>query len=201
MASPFLPIEKSLLKRGFSYIAGIDEAGRGPLAGPVVSAAVILKPNARLKNLNDSKKLTAAARLKLFPEIIAQSLDFAISFVPPQTIDEINILRATQYANHLCLENLQITPDFVLVDGRDCQIFPHHFATIIKGDQLIKSIAAASVLAKVARDHLMTHYDQTYPNYQFSKHMGYGTRAHRAIIQAKGLTEIHRQSFKIKSCT
>lgn len=198
MARPFLQIEKSLFRRGFFVVAGIDEAGRGPLAGPVVSAAVILKPNAKLSGLTDSKKLTAAAREELFPQIIAQAVDYAITFVPPQVIDEINILRATQFANHLCLQNLQITPDFVLVDGRDRQIFPHHFSTIIKGDLLVKSIAAASILAKVARDHLMKHYDRTYPNYQFASHMGYGTRVHRAIIQTNGLTEIHRHSFKIK---
>lgn len=194
----FLPVEQQLIRQGFFYIAGIDEAGRGPLAGPVVSAAVILKKTARLPGLDDSKKLTHKKRLELFHKIIDQSEDFSITFVPHETIDEINILNATIQANHLCVKFLNVKPDYVLIDGRDKQTIDLPFQTIIKGDSKVKSIAAASILAKVARDHLMNHYDSLFPNYGFSKHMGYGTQLHRSNIKKYGLCAIHRKSYKLK---
>ncbi len=194
----FLPVEQQLIRQGFFYIAGIDEAGRGPLAGPVVSAAVILKKTARLPGLDDSKKLTHKKRLELFHKIIDQSEDFSITFVPHETIDEINILNATIQANHLCVKFLNVKPDYVLIDGRDKQTIDLPFQTIIKGDSKVKSIAAASILAKVARDHLMNHYDSLFSNYGFSKHMGYGTQLHRSNIKKYGLCAIHRKSYKLK---
>lgn len=197
--SNFYPLESRLRAKGFFVIAGIDEAGRGPLAGPVVSAAVILKKGARLPGLTDSKKLSAKKREVLFEKVINASVDFAISVVSHQVIDRENILNATRLANMFALKNLKIRPDYVLVDGRDKQFFDHQFATIVKGDLYIKSIAAASILAKVARDKIMTKYAEMYPVYGFEKHMGYGTRQHRANIEKYGRCEIHRESFKIKS--
>lgn len=197
----FLPIEQQLSKQGFSFIAGIDEAGRGPLAGPVVSAAVILKKTAELPGLNDSKQLSHKKRCELFELVIENCLDFAISFVPSEIVDEINILQATIFANHLCIKNLKTQPDIAVIDGRDKQILEIPFLPIISGDQKVKSIAAASILAKVARDHLMTQYDKIYPEYGFSQHMGYGTRLHRANILKFGLCEIHRKSYKISQPT
>lgn len=195
----FLPVEQQLRRQGFSYIAGIDEVGRGPLAGPVVSAAVILKNRTSLPALNDSKKLTPKKRLALFHQIIEQSLDFSITFVPHQTIDETNILKAVIHANNLCVKHLSIKPDFVVIDGRDKQTIDIPFQTIIKGDSRVKSIAAASVLAKVARDHLMEHYHELFPHYGFGKHKGYGTRLHYSNIEKYGLCEIHRKSYRIET--
>lgn len=195
---PFISLESHLNKQGFSLIAGIDEAGRGPLAGPVVSAAVILKKNAKLPGLTDSKLLSPKAREALFPKIIAQCLDFSIAIVSHKTVDEINILEATRHANYLCIEHLTIKPDIAVIDGRDKQILDIPFLTIIKGDSLVKSIAAASVLAKVARDRIMHHYAIEYPMYGFEKHMGYGTRIHRENIFKHGRSEIHRETFTVK---
>jgi len=187
-----------LKKAGFLYIAGVDEAGRGPLAGPVVSASVILKENAKLDGLTDSKKLSAKKREELFPEIIRQCLDFSITAVPNQIIDEINILNATRLANAENIKRLKIKPDIAVMDGRDKQFLEIPFINIIKGDLYIKSIAAASVLAKVFRDRLMLIYSEIYPNYGFEKSMGYGTREHRNLLEKFGQCEIHRKSFKLK---
>jgi len=198
MGQNFIPLEAGLKKQGFSLIAGIDEVGRGPLAGPVVSAAVILKDKARLPGLRDSKLLTKEAREKLFPLIIDQCLDFTVAIVSHQTIDEINILEALRWANYLCIENLAIKPDIAVIDGTDKQILDIPFITIIKGDLRVKSIAAASVLAKVIRDRIMTHYSLEYPEYEFHKHMGYSTRTHRQNIFQHGHCEIHRQTFTVK---
>jgi len=194
----FIPLESHLKARGYLVIAGIDEAGRGPLAGPVVSAAVILKDKAVLEGLNDSKKLTAAKREALFPEIIENSLDYAIAVVSHKTIDKINILNATRLANKLCIKSLKIKPDIIVIDGRDKQFLSNKFLTLKKGDLKMKSIAAASVLAKVFRDKIMEYYDGKIPNYGFSKHKGYGTREHRNIIGKIGLSEIHRKSYNLK---
>jgi len=194
----FYPLEMKLKKAGFLYIAGVDEAGRGPLAGPVVSASVILKENAKLDGLTDSKKLSAKKREELFPEIIRQCLDFSITAVPNQIIDEINILNATRLANAENIKRLKIKPDIAVMDGRDKQFLEIPFINIIKGDLYIKSIAAASVLAKVFRDRLMLIYSEIYPNYGFEKSMGYGTREHRNLLEKFGQCEIHRKSFKLK---
>lgn len=193
--SQFLPLESKLKKKGFRIIAGIDEAGRGPMAGPVVSAAVILKEKIRLPGLDDSKKLTAKKREELYEKIIKNSIDYAITFVPHTTIDEINILEAVKLANFLCIKNLHTQPDIALIDGRDKQILDIEHQTIIKGDSKIRSIAAASILAKVARDKLMEHYAKTYKNYGFEKHKGYGTREHRSNLIKYGPCPIHRKSY------
>lgn len=195
----FSPMESRLRKSGHFIIAGIDEAGRGPLAGPVVSAAVILNPGTRLPGLNDSKKISHSKREELFELITQKALDYAISIVSHKTIDEINILEATKFANHCCVSHLQQTPDIVLIDGRDKQTFKLPHQTIIKGDSKVRCIAAASILAKVTRDRLMTHYAQQFPLYAFEKHMGYGTRQHRNLISQHGRCEIHRKSFRIKA--
>ncbi len=188
-------IENKLRKAGYLTIAGVDEAGRGPLAGPVVSAAVILAPGTKLPGLNDSKKLTEKARDRLFKLIIDQALDFSITFIPPAIIDQINILQATLHANQLCIQNLTIQPDIILLDGRDKQEFPIPHQMIVKGDTKVRSIAAASILAKVTRDHLMTHYSDHYPAYNFRQHKGYGTYFHRQAIAEHGPSELHRESF------
>ena len=196
--SSFLPIEAALHKDGFVFVAGLDEAGRGPLAGPVVSAVVILKPDAKLKGLNDSKLLTPSQREALFPQILANCLDYAISIIPHSTIDKYNILHATRLANLNCLTHLKRIPDITLIDGHDKQLFDFPHQTIIKGDSKVKSIAAASVLAKVTRDHIMRHYAKEFPAYAFEEHMGYGTRLHRDLIKKHGPCEIHRKSFILR---
>jgi ribonuclease HII len=194
----FIPIEAQLQKEGFVLVAGIDEAGRGPMAGPVVSAAVILKQGARLPGLNDSKKLSPRKREELFEKIVKNSLDFTISIVSPQTIDKINILESVKLANYLCIQDLKYKPDIAVIDGRDKQILKIPFKTIIKGDQKVRSIAAASILAKVTRDKLMAYYAKKYPNYGFERHMGYGTREHRSNMTKFGLSCIHRKSYSYK---
>ncbi|MBT4917384.1 ribonuclease HII [Candidatus Peregrinibacteria bacterium] len=198
MTAKFLPIESKLRKLGFFIIAGIDEAGRGPLAGPVVSAAVILERGTRLKGLNDSKKLSKRKREKLYDEIIEKAASYSISIIPPSVIDEINILNAVRLANKLCVEHLTKKPDFIVIDGKDKQIIKEEFQTIIKGDQRVRCIAAASILAKVFRDRLMEHYSKKYKEYGFERHMGYGTREHRRLIKKHGRSEIHRKSFSVK---
>ncbi len=194
----FIPIESHLNARGYSVVAGIDEAGRGPLAGPVVSAVVILKENVIIEGLNDSKKLTAKKREQLFPQILENCLDYAVSVVSHQTIDEINILNATRLANILCLKSLKIKPEIIIIDGRDKQFIKEKFLTLKKGDLKMKSIAAASVLAKVFRDKIMEYYHAELPKYGFQKHKGYGTREHRSNMKKFGLSEIHRKSYTFK---
>jgi len=194
----FLPLESKLNKLGFLFVAGIDEAGRGPMAGPVVSAAVILKPNSRIQGLDDSKKLSEKQRERLFELIIKNASHYAIAVVSHITIDEINILKSTQLANDMAVNALEIIPDFVLIDGKDKQIILPDFQTIIKGDSRVKSIAAASILAKVMRDKIMKKYAEEYTKYDFQKHKGYGTRSHRALMEKHGLCDIHRKSYTFK---
>ena len=194
----FVPLESYFKKQGFLYVAGVDEAGRGPLAGPVVSAAVILKKGARLPGLTDSKKLSEKKRLQLFEKITTTAaLDYSITAVSHKLIDEQNILNATRHANDICIRNLQIKPDLVLLDGRDKQFIDLPFKTIVKGDLLVRSIAAASVLAKVTRDEIMKEYAREFPSYNFEKHKGYPTRQHRDAIRQSGVCEIHRKSFTL----
>lgn len=193
----FTPLEKQLQSQGLQHIAGVDEAGRGPLAGPVVCAAVILKKNARLPKLTDSKLLSHSAREKLFPLIINQAVSYSISVVSHKIIDDINILNAVRWGNYCCVKHLDPIPEMILLDGNDKQILEQEHLTIIKGDQKIKSIAAASVLAKVTRDRLMEHYHANFPEYDFPQHKGYGTRLHRTNILRHGACEIHRKSFAL----
>ncbi len=193
----FIPIESRLKHFGFNIVAGIDEAGRGPLAGPVVCAAVILKEDAHLPGLKDSKLLSAKKRAELFDIILENCLDYAVCVVPHTFIDEVNILNAVRAANKICVQSLKIKPDLVIIDGRDKQFLDGNFQTIVKGDLKICCIAAASVLAKVVRDNLMDHYHKSFPEYEFSSHMGYGTRKHFANIKKYGLCEIHRKSYTL----
>ncbi|MBD3330842.1 ribonuclease HII [Candidatus Peregrinibacteria bacterium] len=191
----FIPLESSLRKKGAIFIAGIDEAGRGPLAGPVVCAAVVLKNNARLPGLNSSKEISEKRREELFPKIIKNSVDYAISIVPPKIIDLENISNAIRWANYLCLHYLNTKPDITLIDGNDKQFIKTEFKTVIKGDARVRCIAAASVLAKVTRDYLMHHYHSKFPKYNFYKHKGYGTREHKSLLNKFGTCEIHRKSY------
>ena len=187
--------EKELYEKGIEYIAGIDEAGRVPLCGPVVSAAVILKKGDYIEGVNDSKKLSEKKREKVFDEINEWAVAFGIGIVDENTIDEINILEATRLAMKKAVENLQVKPEHVLVDAEKKVPIEVPYTPIIKGDTLSVSIAAASIIAKVTRDRMLYEMDKKYPEYGFAKNKGYGTKAHVEAIKQYGLTEIHRKSF------
>lgn len=189
--------EKRLLSAGYHYICGVDEAGRGPLAGPVVAAAVILKEGARIKGLNDSKKLSKKMREKLVDEIKENSEAIGVCFVSNEEIDTINILRATREAMISAVKNLKVTPDYVLIDALSLEDYlSQPTEGIIKGDMLSASIAAASVIAKVTRDNYMDMIHNYYPEYGFNKHKGYPTKQHIDAIKKYGITPIHRKTFK-----
>ncbi len=177
-------------------IAGVDEAGRGPLAGPVVAAAVVLGANPSLEGLKDSKKLSEKKREQLFDRIQEVAVSYAIAIVDRETIDRINILQATLSAMQQAVLQLSFKPDHVCIDGNQSPHLPgYSVETIIKGDDKVLAISAASVLAKVTRDRLMQEYDQQYPGYGFAKHKGYGTQVHRLAIEQLGPCAIHRRSF------
>lgn len=188
-------IEDEQYAAGFRTICGVDEAGRGPLAGPVCAAAVILPPHCAIPGLNDSKKLTDKRRRELFPLICQQALAYGIAFATEQEIDEINILQATFLAMQRALDGLQVRPDLALIDGNRAKDFGLPVRTIVKGDSLSASIAAASILAKVTRDRRMEELDETYPQYGFAVHKGYGTKRHYAALSEFGPCEIHRRTF------
>ena len=180
----------------FSYICGIDEAGRGPLAGPVAAGAVILPKGLRLLYLNDSKKVSPARREELFSEIREKAVSFHVGIVPAERIDEINILQATYEAMRTAVSGLSVTPDIFLNDAVIIPgIDPEKQVKIIHGDAKSPSIAAASILAKVTRDHMMEEYDRLWPEYGFAKHKGYGTKEHMDAIREFGPCPIHRRSF------
>lgn len=187
--------ENELKKEGCSLIAGVDEAGRGPLAGPVYAAAVILKEGARIDGINDSKKLSEKKREKLFDEIIKQSLAYSVFSVDENTIDEINILNATYMAMNKAVAGLSPKADFVLIDGNSIKNMETPHRTIVKGDSKSISIAAASILAKVSRDRYITQIAAEYPEYGFEKHKGYGTKLHNEAILKYGPCPIHRKTF------
>jgi ribonuclease HII len=189
--------EIQLRQEGFRHVAGIDEAGRGPLAGPVVAAACILPPDALFAHLNDSKLLSEKQREILFAQI-TQTAIFGIGIVDEKVIDEINILQATFLAMQKAVAALPTTPDALLLDGNQIPRFDIPAKAIVKGDSLSVSIAAASVIAKVTRDRLLIAYDAEYPQYGFKKHKGYGTAEHLQAIQKWGPCPIHRLSFKRK---
>ena len=188
-------IENSLYSEGYRLIAGVDEAGRGPLAGPVCSAAVILPQDIVIDGINDSKKLTEKKRELLFDIICEKAIAFSIEFVSPEVIDEINIRQATSLAMHNAVANLDVKADYVIVDGNDNIPFDIPYSYIVKGDAKSQSIAAASILAKVSRDRLMVELDKEYPEYGLAKHKGYGTKVHCEAIQKYGVQPIHRKSF------
>ena len=182
--------------QGFKNIAGIDEAGRGPLAGPVVAAAVIFPSKVNIPGLNDSKKLSANKREELFPKIQEISVAFGLAVVDQKVIDKINILQAARLAMKQAVETLKITPGLLLIDGNQKIDSTLNQWAIVKGDSRSLSIAAASVLAKVTRDRIMDGYHKLYPQYEFNRHKGYGTRLHRNLIQEHGPCPIHRRTFK-----
>lgn len=193
---PDYEYEKAAKTSGFNIICGVDEAGRGPLAGPVCAAAVILPDECEIKGLNDSKKLTEKKREELFPIIKEKAIAYSVAFASVEEIEEVNILEATFLAMNRAIEGLNIKPNFALIDGnRLPKGIKIPAATVIKGDSLSMSIAAASVLAKVSRDRLMLEYDEKYPEYNFKKHKGYGTKEHTDLIKQFGPSEIHRISF------
>lgn len=195
MQLPDYSYEKQLWNKNI-YPAGLDEAGRGPLAGPVVAAAVIIDKNNRLQDINDSKKLSVSRRLKLFELIRENSLSYAIGVVEPAVIDEINILQATLRAMEIAVNNLSSKPGYLLIDGNRMTNLTLPQETIIRGDTKSVSIAAASIIAKVYRDILMIEYDKQYPQYEFAKHKGYPTKSHLDLIKIHGPCPIHRKSFK-----
>jgi ribonuclease HII len=188
-------IENSLYEKGYINIAGVDEAGRGPLAGPVCAAAVILPKDIEIEGINDSKKLSAKKRDMLFDEICKVAVAYSIEFVGPDVIDDINIRQATALAMHNAVANLDVSADYVIIDGNDNIPYDIPYQYVIKGDAKSQTIAAASILAKVSRDRLMEELDAEYPEYQFKKHKGYGTKAHMEAIQQYGVSKVHRNSF------
>lgn len=188
-------IEDENYAQGVEVICGVDEAGRGPLAGPVCAAAVILPPHLRIPGLNDSKKLSDKRRRELFPMICDQALAYGIAFATEQEIDEINILHATFLAMERALAQLKIRPDLVLIDGNRQKDFGLPVKTVVKGDSLSANIAAASVLAKVTRDDFMVRQAEQFPEYGFEIHKGYGTKAHYAALEQYGACPIHRKTF------
>ena len=188
-------IEDGLYAEGITAICGVDEAGRGPLAGPVCAAAVLLPPHLELPGLNDSKKLTDKRRRELFPIIKEQAIAYGIGFASEAEIDEINILQATFLAMQRAIDQLNGQAGFALIDGNRQKDFGLPVMTVVKGDRRSANIAAASVLAKVSRDDLMLQMSETYPQYGFDVHKGYGTKAHYEALRNHGPSPIHRMSF------
>ena len=188
-------IEDEFYGKGYKVICGVDEAGRGPLAGPVCAAAVILPDHLELPGLNDSKKLSDKKRRELFPLIKEQAIAYGIGLASEQEIDEINILQATFLAMERAIAQLEGKADLALIDGNRAKDFGLPVKTVVKGDSLSASIAAASILAKVTRDDMMEAYSNDYPGYGFEIHKGYGTKAHYAALTEKGPSPIHRMTF------
>ena len=187
--------EKALLEKGYTAVCGVDEAGRGPLAGPVVAAACILPLDCEIEGLNDSKKLTEKKRDLLFDEIKEKAIAYAIASASNEEIDEFNILNATMLAMARAIESLPKKADFAIVDGNCVRNFPVPAMTIIKGDAKSPSIAAASILAKVTRDRICLEMDAQYPEYNFKKHKGYPTKLHRDLVMELGPCPLHRRTF------
>lgn len=193
---PDFSYELKAKEKGYKCVCGVDEAGRGPLAGPVCAAAVVLPDGLEIEGLNDSKKLTEAKREKLFDIIIEKAISYSVAFGTVEEIEEYNILNATFIAMNKAIDGLDAKPDYALIDGNrvpkgitvDCE-------TVVKGDAKSASIAAASVLAKVTRDRLLLRYAEKYPQYGFEKHKGYGTAAHYDAVREYGLCPVHRPSF------
>lgn len=190
-----LKIEDSLYSEGYEYICGIDEAGRGPLCGPVVAAAVILPKDKYIEGVNDSKKLSPKKREKLYDDIKKEAISVGIGIVDVDIIEEINILNATKLAMIKAIKDLKIKPDYLLIDGNQLIDIDIEKQTVVSGDAKSESIAAASIIAKVTRDRMLINFDKLYPEYGFAKHKGYGTKIHIEAIKKYGLTPIHRKSF------
>lgn len=188
-------IEQELFDSGINYIAGVDEAGRGPLAGPVCAAAVVLKKGSFIEGVNDSKKLSEKKREELYEKIIREAECYAICMADEKTIDEVNILNATFQAMNEAAEKLTTTPDMVLIDGNRIKNMNLPHKCIVKGDAKCNSIGAASILAKVTRDRYMMKMHEKYPEYGFDKHKGYPTKLHYEMIEKHGVSPIHRLTF------
>ena len=188
-------IENEKKALGYNLIAGVDEAGRGPLAGPVCVASVILPENAYLEKINDSKKLTEKKREVLFDIICEKAISYSIGIATEEEIDEINILNATFLAMRRAVEGLSVKPDYALIDGNQHPKLSIPDETVVKGDGKSMSIAAASILAKVSRDRFMLQIAEKYPEYCFEKHKGYGTKLHYEMIEKYGVAPVHRRSF------
>ncbi|HCE2174170.1 TPA: ribonuclease HII [Vibrio parahaemolyticus] len=182
--------------QGYQLIAGVDEVGRGPLVGDVVTAAVILDPNNPIEGLNDSKKLSEKKRLALLPEIKEKALAWAVGRCSPEEIDELNILQATMVAMQRAIAGLKVQPDLVLIDGNRCPELSMDSQAVVKGDLRVAEISAASIIAKVVRDQEMEELDKQYPQFGFAKHKGYPTKAHFEAIEQHGVISEHRKSFK-----
>ncbi len=182
-------------EQGFEIVCGVDEAGRGPLAGPVCAAAVILPDGLVIEGLDDSKKLTEKKRDMLYDVICEEAISYGIAFASVEEIEEMNILQATFLAMKRAVEALDVKPDIALVDGNQKPSLDIQARTLVKGDAKSPSIAAASILAKVTRDRLMTEIAEQYPQYEFSKHKGYGTKLHYEKIMEHGISPVHRRSF------
>lgn len=188
--------ERKIYANKIKYICGIDEAGRGPLAGPVVVGAVILPENSFIEGVNDSKKISEKKREKLYDIITNEAISYSVGIVSQNTIDEINILNATKLGLKIALEGLSQKPDMIIVDAlKDMDTLGIPYMSIIKGDAKCYSIAAASIIAKVTRDRLMREWDEVYPAYGFAKHKGYGTKEHINIIKEIGPCMLHRKTF------
>ena len=185
------------LNHPLGHHAGVDEAGRGPLAGPVVAAAVILDPKQPITGLRDSKKLTARQREYLFHEISERCIDYGVGRASPKEIDTLNILQASLLAMQRAVQQLRVSPVKIWIDGPHAPTFDILTEAVIRGDAKIAMISAASIMAKVTRDQEMCRYDEQYPGYGFAQHKGYPTRLHRLAIKKLGYTAIHRQSFKV----
>ncbi|MDI6765642.1 MAG: ribonuclease HII [Bacteroidota bacterium] len=192
-----LKYERKYWKSGINYVAGVDEAGRGPLAGPVVAAAVIFQSDIMIDGIKDSKVLSEKKRERLFDIIYEKAIDVGIGIVDHNVIDKVNILNATFHAMHEAICKLKYAPEHLLIDGPHFPGANIPFTKIVAGDSKCFSIAAASIIAKVTRDRLMKEYDEQFPHYGFVNHKGYGTKAHLEAIKKNGLCEIHRRSFRL----
>lgn len=193
--SPTYDFERQAIADGYPVVCGIDEAGRGPLAGPVFAAAVVLPLDCEIPGLNDSKKLTEKKREELFDIIVEKAISYSVASSSEKEIDDINILKATFLAMNRAYDGLAIRPDKALIDGNKKPGLPCEEETVVKGDAKSMSIAAASILAKVSRDRYMLEMAKLYPQYQFEKHKGYGTTLHYQMIRENGPSEIHRMTF------
>ena len=192
---PDFSLENKYRENGLKYICGVDEAGRGPLCGPVCAAAVILPENCEIEGINDSKKLSEKKREQLFEVIKEKAVCYGIAFATPSEIDEINILNASMLAMNRAVEQMSIVPDILLIDGNCKKGIKYPCETVVKGDAKSVSIAAASILAKVTRDRLLLELDEKYPQYGLKQHKGYPTAAHIAAVKEYGVNEIYRKSF------
>ena len=192
---PDYKYEARAAAKGFTAVCGVDEAGRGPLAGPVCAAAVILPQGLVIEGLNDSKKLSEKKREMLYDKVTENALAWSVAFASEAEIDEINILQATFLAMKRAVEGLPVKADYALIDGNRMPPLEINGETVIKGDSLSMSIAAASIIAKVTRDRLMLEIDKEYPQYLFSQHKGYGTALHYEMLEKHGISPVHRRSF------